>query len=151
MVLALLFFVSLQLSKCFSLIFNNPHFSAMNAFAKKRILVLDDDKIQHLILKKRIALLDAGVELVFFGDTNSALDFIKSSAPDVVISDLNLNGTDGWQFLEQVNKLNFHGPFYLLSGSIDPGDRNRALKDSRISGFFEKPILESDLNYILGI
>lgn len=123
----------------------------MIATPKKRILVLDDDKIQHILLKKRIVLLKDDIELVFFEDAVSALDSIKSDVPDIVISDINLNHSSGWQFLEEIKVTNFQGKFFLLSGSIHPGDRNRAIEDPRVSGYFEKPIQESDLNYILGI
>lgn len=115
------------------------------------ILILDDDRIQHLLFKKKIGLLNSGVDLVFFEDAELALDFIQKTPPAVVISDINLNQIDGWQFLDEVSKLNFKGDFFLLSGSIYPDDRNRAKSDSRVSGFFEKPIQEVDLVYILGL
>lgn len=115
------------------------------------ILILDDDRIQHLLFKKKIGLLRSGVDLVFFEDADLALEFIQNTPPAVVISDINLNQIDGWEFLDEVSKLNFKGDFFLLSGSIHPDDRNRAESDPRISGFFEKPIQEVDLVYILGL
>jgi two-component system, response regulator PdtaR len=123
----------------------------MNEVPKRKILILDDDKIQHLLFRKRVAQLKSEVELMFFEDAVSALNFLESSPPDVVISDINLNKMDGWQFLEEIYKADFKGKFYLLSGSVYPNDRRRANDDSRVSGFFEKPIQESDLISILGM
>lgn len=123
----------------------------MSEITKRKILVLDDDRIQHLLLRKRVAILQIDVDLIFFEDAELALDFIQTSPPDVVISDINLNKLDGWEFLEKVKQMNFTGRFYLLSGSIYPDDRIRANADSRVAGFFEKPIQESDLVYILGL
>lgn len=123
----------------------------MSDLTKRKILVLDDDKIQHLLFRKRVAILKIDVDLIFFEDALSALEFIETSPPNVVISDINLNKMDGWEFLEKIHGLDFSGQFYLLSGSIHPEDRSRATKDQRVSGFFEKPIKESDLNYILGL
>ncbi|SEF40236.1 response regulator [Algoriphagus boritolerans] len=123
----------------------------MSDFTKRKILVLDDDKIQHLLFRKRVAILKIDIDLIFFEDALSALDFIAASPPHVVISDINLNKMDGWEFLEEIHGLGFNGAFYLLSGSIYPEDRSRATKDERVSGFFEKPIKESDLHYILGL
>lgn len=119
--------------------------------SKRTILVLDDDKIQHLLLRKRIALLADEVQLIFFEDAILALDYIETSPPDIVISDIYLNKLDGWQFLEKVKELRLLGKFFFLSGSILQDDRIRAKKDSSVSGFFEKPIQESDLIYILGL
>jgi CheY-like chemotaxis protein len=123
----------------------------MREASKRTILVLDDDKIQHLLLKKRLALLDVEVQLIFFEDALMALDYIQTFPPDIVISDINLQKLDGWQFLEKVTELRFAGKFFLLSGSILQDDRIRANKDSSVSGFFEKPIQESELIYILGL
>jgi two-component system, response regulator PdtaR len=123
----------------------------MSEASKRIILVLDDDKIQHLILRKRIAVLKVNIELIFFEDANSALDYIETSPPEIIISDINLHKLDGWQFLEKVKELRFLGKFFLLTGSILQEDRVRANKDSSVSGFFEKPIQESDLIYILGL
>lgn len=123
----------------------------MREGSKRTVLILDDDKIQHLLLRKRIALLKTDVQLIFFEDALSALDYIEKSPPDIVISDINLFHLDGWGFLEKVTELNYSGKFYLLSASILQEDRIRANKDSSVSGFFEKPIQESDLIYILGL
>jgi len=123
----------------------------MREASKRTILVLDDDKIQHLLLKKRLALLDVEVQLIFFEDALMALDYIQTFPPDIIISDINLQKLDGWQFLEKVTELRFAGKFFLLSGSILQDDRIRANKDSSVSGFFEKPIQESELIYILGL
>lgn len=123
----------------------------MSEASKRTVLVLDDDKIQHLILRKRIAILKVDIELIFFEDAISALDYVLSSPPDIVISDINLQKLDGWQFLEKMKELKFLGKFFLLSGSILQDDRIRANRDSSVSGFFEKPIQESDLIYILGL
>jgi CheY-like chemotaxis protein len=117
---------------------------------KRKILVLDDDRIQHLLFRKRVVLLKLEIDLVFFEDAVSAIDYIKTSPPDIVISDIYLQKVDGWQFLEMIKQLRYDGKFYLHSGSIHPDDRIRATRDSSVSGFFEKPIQESDLKYILG-
>ncbi|MFN3997854.1 two-component system response regulator [Algoriphagus sp.] len=121
----------------------------MSHSLKRKILVLDDDKIQHLLMRKKLSLMNIDVDLIFFEDVAQALEFIESTPPDVVISDINLNKMDGWNFLEMLKNLNYKGSFFFLSSSIFPDDRNRANEDSFVTDFFEKPIRESDLNYIL--
>jgi two-component system, response regulator PdtaR len=121
----------------------------MSNSLKRKILVLDDDKIQHLLLRKRMAILGFDIDLIFFEEVAPALKHIESSPPDVVISDINLNGMDGWTFLEFIKNLNFKGKFYFVSSSIFPGDRTRAAWDPYVTNFFEKPIQETDLIYIL--
>lgn len=100
-------------------------------------------------MRKKLSLMNIDVDLIFFEDVAQALEFIESTPPDVVISDINLNKMDGWNFLEMLKNLNYKGSFFFLSSSIFPDDRNRANEDSFVTDFFEKPIRESDLNYIL--
>lgn len=121
----------------------------MSEATKTKVLVLDDDRIQHLLLRKRMLLVSSEIELTFFEDAHFALDAIATSPPDIIISDINLFKSSGWQFLEKVKAMNFRGKFFLLSGSIHPDDRRRAAEDAFVTGFFEKPIQESDLIYIL--
>lgn len=115
----------------------------------RRILVLDDDKIQHLLLRKRVNLITTNVEFKSFEKPVDALKFINENPVDMILSDLNLGIMDGWEFVEELDKVNFGGKLYLLTGSVILEDRERALSDPRISGFFEKPISESDLIQIL--
>ena len=121
----------------------------MSSFSVQKILVLDDDKIQHLLLKKRFNLISKQIDLTSFERALEALDFLKSNSVDVVLTDLNLGGMDGWEFVDELEKINFNGRLFFLTGSIIPEDRRRAEGDPRITGFYEKPIAETDLIQIL--
>lgn len=115
----------------------------------RSILVLDDDKIQHLLLRKRVNLITYNVDLKYFDKAIDALNFINENPVDMILTDLNLGIMDGWEFVEELEKVSFGGKLYLLTGSVLPEDRKRAESDPRISGFFEKPISEFDLIQIL--
>lgn len=115
----------------------------------RSILVLDDDKIQHLLLRKRVNLITTDVELKSFEKAVDALNFISYNRVDMILTDLNLGIMDGWEFVDELDKVSFGGKLYLLTGSVVPEDRKRAERDPRISGFFEKPISEFDLIQIL--
>lgn len=112
-------------------------------------MVLDDDKIQHLLLRKRVNLISTDVELKSFEKATDALNFLNENRVDMVLTDLNLGIMDGWEFVEELDKVSYSGKLYLLTGSVVPEDRKRAESDPRITGFFEKPISEFDLIQIL--
>lgn len=114
------------------------------------ILVLDDDKIQHLLLRKRIKVISDHVQLICVERVDEALAYLSENKVDKVLTDLNLGSIDGWEFVEELGKVSFRGQVYLLTGSLAVEDRKRADTDPRISGFFEKPISEFDLIQILG-
>lgn len=121
----------------------------MNDFSIQRILVLDDDRIQHLLLQKRFNLIPNEVELISFERALEALEFLQGNSVDMVLTDLNLGAMDGWEFVDELEKINFNGRLFFLTGSVAPEDRRRAEQDHRITGFFEKPISEADLIQIL--
>ncbi|RIW12574.1 response regulator [Algoriphagus lacus] len=121
----------------------------MSDFSIQRILVLDDDRIQHLLLQKRFNLISKEIELATFERAVEALEFLKKNSVDKVLTDLNLGVMDGWEFVDELEKINFTGRLFFLTGSIVPEDRRRAEEDPRITGFFEKPISEADLIQIL--
>lgn len=49
---------------------------------------------------------------------------------------------DGWEFIEELRKSNFHFnfPVIMLSSSIDEGDMDRAKSFKEIKGFITKPL-----------
>jgi CheY-like chemotaxis protein len=123
----------------------------MNDPSITKILFLDDDKIQHLLLKKRVSLLAKDVQIKFFERASEALEFLTTNSVDLVITDLNLGVMDGWEFLDELEKIKFQGKLFFLTASVMPEDRIRAGKDHRVTGYFEKPISEMDLIQILNL
>jgi CheY-like chemotaxis protein len=116
---------------------------------KKKIAVLDDDQVQHILFKKRVQKVGSEVELQIFEEGEDLLEHLKNYHADVVISDLNMESMSGWTFIEELFKLNFEGKLFIVSASINREDRLKAKKDKRIHGFFEKPLSDSDLLQIL--
>jgi len=127
---------------------SKSYFSIMSNSLKKK-LMFDDDKIQNFLPHKRIAILDFDIDLIFFEDVAPALKYLESVPSDVVICDNNLNKMDSWKFFGFIKNLKFKGKFYFVSASILPGDRTRAAGYPCATNFFEKPIQETDLIYIL--
>jgi response regulator RpfG family c-di-GMP phosphodiesterase len=114
-----------------------------------RIVVLDDDRIQHLLLRKRFQSISGEIEIVAFDQVEEAITYLNGQVVDQVLTDLNLGMISGWDFVDELEKINFKGGVFFLTGSIMPEDRKRAAQDPRISGFFEKPLSETDLMQIL--
>lgn len=121
----------------------------MDSFSVQRILVLDDDKIQHLLLQKQFFLVSEDIEMRFFENAVEALDYLKDNPVNLIISDLNLGVMDGWEFVDELEKIHYAGKLFFLTGSIVPDERRRAEMDPRVSGFFEKPVLQKDLHQML--
>lgn len=117
----------------------------------QKILLLDDDRIQKILVEKRLLKIDSGVKFVYFDKPNEALDFLKSDSVDLLLVDLNLPEMSGWEFVNEAEKVSPNSIVILQSGSVESEQIQRANSDIRISKIFEKPLSDSDLRSILGL
>lgn len=75
--------------------------------------------------------------------------------PELIFLDLNMPKMNGWEFLDEYKNLNIPGKksmIYILTTSMNPDDKERALQRAEVAGFFIKPltkeILESIINNV---
>ncbi len=68
----------------------------------KRVLVVDDDPMITKLVKVNLELSEFVVEEAWDGDT--ALKVLKSDAPDLMVLDLMMPRTDGWDILKMVRE-----------------------------------------------
>ncbi len=123
----------------------------MKSIPIKKILLLDDDKIQKILVKKRLLKINSGIEFVYFDTPSKALDYLKTESVDLLLVDLNLPEMTGWEFVDELEKVSPNSIVILQSGSVDNEQIQRSNLDKRISNIFEKPLSESDLRSILGL
>ena len=71
-----------------------------SAIRKAKILVVDPDPALRRLMATRLGAANYAVETV--GDAHSALDACVTSRPNLVITDLRLEGTDGLAFLKEL-------------------------------------------------
>jgi PAS domain S-box-containing protein len=71
-----------------------------------RILVVDDEADTRDLLKQGLEYCGATVQVA--ESAAEALESLKVSVPDVLISDIGMPGTDGYNFIRQVRKLSPH-------------------------------------------
>jgi CheY-like chemotaxis protein len=71
-----------------------------------------------------------GANVTAASSAPDALDAVASTKPDLIISDIGMPGTDGYQFLEEIRRLPEMSqiPAIAISGYASQDDRQRALK-----------------------
>jgi DNA-binding NtrC family response regulator len=72
----------------------------MTAEAKKKILLVDDDKVVCDMLKRFI--LHMGYDVITVNDSQSALRHLKNDKFDLLMTDLNMPEIDGFELFKQV-------------------------------------------------
>lgn len=117
----------------------------------QKILVLDDDKIQHFLIRKRLGFLFPELVLFFKSKPSEAVNFLKANKVDLIILDLNLPEMSGWELVDLLKKNAIESKIILVSGSVSLEDEQRVKKDGSIHAIFEKPISDTDLQEILGV
>ncbi|PZX60470.1 response regulator receiver domain-containing protein [Algoriphagus ratkowskyi] len=123
----------------------------MKASSVQKILLLDDDRIQKILVEKRLLKIDSGLEFVYFDTPSKALEFLNSESVDLLLVDLNLPEMSGWEFVNEVVKMSPNSIIILQSASVERVHIERVNSDPRISYIFEKPLSESDFKSILGL
>lgn len=125
----------------------------------KNILLIDDDNIFNF-LNKQIIMMDHFAESVHSHvNAVSALEELSSQCkadgefPDIIFLDINMPVMDGWEFLEEFEKLPQKFPerckIYMLSSSIDPNDIEKSKAYKSVKDFISKPLSEEILRAII--
>ncbi len=125
----------------------------------KHIVLIEDDPITTLIIKKLIERKSPNCYISTFKDGEAALNFMKQAqsntqAPvSLILLDINMPIMNGWEFLDNLPRvsLNFTIPIIMLTSSIDQDDIKKSKQYKLIKGYFFKPIDEEKLDKIMNI
>ena len=121
----------------------------------KILTLVDDDDVFVFLTTKAIEQTNLVDLIKGFGNGLDAINFLKENKnnvdalPDIILLDLNMPIMNGWQFLEEYNKLNptigKKITIYICSSSISPDDITRAKTISEVSDYIIKPITKDKL------
>ncbi len=85
--------------------------------SEHNVWVVDDDASIRWVLEK--ALKAAGCLVSSFETADAALDYLKNAQPDVIISDIRMPGTDGFEFLRLLNEKYADIPVIIMTAHSD--------------------------------
>ena len=123
------------------------------------ILLIDDDKTTNTLNEMVIRQTGCADKVVTARNGIEALQYLKSEdkgkypRPDLIFLDVNMPGMDGWEFIQEYNKLDkkYHGNVIvvMLTTSINPDDRYRSLEMAGLNDFMNKPLTRVQFTEII--
>jgi EAL domain-containing protein (putative c-di-GMP-specific phosphodiesterase class I) len=113
---------------------------------QRRVLLVDDEP--GVLLMFKIALESHGFVTVGARDGNEALAALAGGRFDVVVSDINMPGCSGMEFLKQVREMDLDVPVILMTGRPSLESSNTALEHGAFR-YLQKPVLPKTLREVI--
>lgn len=110
---------------------------------ERSLLLVDDDPNIRFVLERLFA--SEGYRILSAGHGAEALELLALHAVDVVVSDADMPGMDGAEFLRRVNAMYPWTIRLLLSGTEDPKLIAKSLNQGEIFKFLTKPWKTAEL------
>lgn len=113
------------------------------------IMLLDDDALTNKLHDMIISRYYKHKKIVQFDCAKSALQYLRDHTPELILLDLNMPEIDGWSFL---NILQEHGigiDVVIVSSTINPSERVKALSYPQVKDFLTKPLTYDKIKHLL--
>lgn len=124
----------------------------------RRVMLIDDNEIDNLINQKMIEAAVVAEIIYTHTSAKSAIEFLRNVEklevadkvlPDVVFLDIDMPLMDGFQFLDEFEKLGNalkkKCKIVMLTSSINPQDFTRSKKYTSVKQYLNKPLTNESI------
>lgn len=133
----------------------------MAARKYRTVMLIDDNEIDNLINQKMIEAAALTKNIYTHTGAKSAIEFLRNMEkleiadevlPDVIFLDIDMPLMDGFQFLDEFEKLSSKTKktckIIMLTSSINPQDSDRAKKYGNVKLYLNKPLSHESIQNI---
>jgi CheY-like chemotaxis protein len=124
----------------------------------EKILLVDDDDVNNFLSHEIISHYRPDAKIEARTTVKSALEFLEecsqenNSLPDIILVDINMPWLDGWDFIENFEKLQIPSSekirLYIYTSSVYYKDIDRGKSYRSVTEIFSKPLTEEMLAII---
>lgn len=127
----------------------------------KTVMLIDDNEIDNLINQKMIEAASITENIYTHTGAKSAIEFLRNMEqldvaekvlPDVIFLDIDMPLMDGFQFLDEFEKLSnttkTKCKIVMLTSSINPQDFNRSKKYDNVKLYLNKPLSHDSIQQL---
>lgn len=127
----------------------------------RTVMLIDDNEIDNLINQKMIEAAAIAGNIYTHTGAKSAIEFLrnmeklevaKEVLPDVIFLDIDMPLMDGFQFLDEFEKLSEATKkmckIVMLTSSINPQDVNRTKKYPNVKLYLNKPLSHESIQKV---
>lgn len=101
-----------------------------------RILLVDDEETIRYVL--RDALISDGYDVDIAGNAFQALEYFKPAQYDLMITDINMHGMDGFQLIREMKRYDSHLKIIIMTAN-DPLETVKEAAKLGVVGMISKP------------
>ena len=117
------------------------------------IMLIDDDPINNLIIRKELTRFNSNISLIIYESPNEALNYFRqqNQSPDLILLDINMPEMNGWEFLDEFEKLALNINLAMLTSSIAKIDHKKSQSYSIVKDYFIKPLDKDKIKKIYSL
>lgn len=133
----------------------------MAAKKYRTVMLIDDNEIDNLINQKMIEAAAITEHIYTHTGAKSAIEFLRNMEkleiasqvlPDVIFLDIDMPLMDGFQFLDEFEKLSTSTKkmckIVMLTSSINPQDFNKSKKYTNVKLYLNKPLSQESIQKV---
>ena len=129
---------------------------------KYNVCLIDDDKVYQFTSKMILEATQLTSRITTFFNGQEAIEFFLDPAnqqidilPDVIFLDINMPIMNGWNFLEEFDKIFYTLPkkilIYVVSSSVDDSDIEKSKSFVSVADYVIKPINKEKYRLLLSV